>query len=66
MSISNDLMLAILAFDSYNRCYGQNIVVDQDQIGNAVVIDQSFIIPGATLPPSIPGAVSRLPPGCAA
>lgn len=35
MTISHDLFLAILAMDSYNRGYGQGVVVDGNAIGNA-------------------------------
>jgi hypothetical protein len=35
MPISDDLFMAILSMDAYNRGYGQGLVVSGDQIGNA-------------------------------
>lgn len=39
MAISNDLFLAILAMDSYNRVYNQGLKLDETvrQIGNAQI-----------------------------
>ena len=37
MTISNDLFLAILAMDSYNRGYNAGVNVTGNQIGNAIL-----------------------------
>ncbi|MCP4188063.1 MAG: hypothetical protein GY763_10730 [Gammaproteobacteria bacterium] len=44
MSVSNELMYAILAMDSYNRGYGAGINVSGPQIGTAVIGDDSLIL----------------------
>ena len=44
MSVSNDLMYALLSMDSYNRGYGAGLIITGSQIGNAVIGDDSLIL----------------------
>ena len=39
MSISDDLMLAVLAMDSYNRGYDPGLKVVGPQVGNASILE---------------------------
>lgn len=43
MTISKDLLLSILAMDSYNQGYGRGLQHDETQIGSATVGLQSDI-----------------------
>jgi hypothetical protein len=51
MAISQDLMLALLSLDSYNRGYGQGITLTGNQVGTATVgllsTDPSVNIPNS-------------------
>jgi hypothetical protein len=47
MSISNDLFMAILAMDSYNRGYNEGLIVNGNQIGNATLARQSDTLQGS-------------------
>ncbi|MEQ1710636.1 MAG: hypothetical protein ABL908_04455, partial [Hyphomicrobium sp.] len=44
MAITQELMLAILAMDSYNRDYGAGVVVDGTQIGTAILGANSSVL----------------------
>ncbi len=41
MSVSNDLMYALLAMDAYNRGYGEGIKHNKTQIGTASLTTDS-------------------------
>ncbi len=38
MTVSNELFMAILAMDAYNRGYGAGLAVDGTSVGDAVII----------------------------
>ena len=40
-TISKDLFLAVLAMDSYNRGYGQGIVLTDTKLGTATILEDS-------------------------
>ena len=42
--MNSDLFLAILSMDSYNRGYGQGIILTGNGIGNAVISKDSAIL----------------------
>lgn len=44
MAISNELMLAILAMDAYNRDYGAGLVLGGTQIGTATLASNSSVL----------------------
>jgi hypothetical protein len=44
MTISNELFMAILAMDSYNRGYNPGLSVDGNQIGDARLTTDSSIL----------------------
>lgn len=48
MAISNELMLAILAMDAYNRDYGAGLVPAGSQIGTATLGSNSSVLVDAS------------------